>query len=72
MTMLSNAAPPASRREHWRDTLLAGLANYIDSGSITAGASALTMWAEAYHLSESFVGLIGAFSANAISAGVGA
>jgi inositol transporter-like SP family MFS transporter len=72
MTMPSNAATSASTREHWRDTLLAGLANYIDSGSIVAGASALTMWAEVYKLSATFVGVIGAFSANAISAGVGA
>jgi inositol transporter-like SP family MFS transporter len=72
MTLPSDAATSLSRREHWRDTVLAGLANYIDSGSIAAGASALAMWAEVYQLSASFVGVIGAFSANAISAGVGA
>jgi inositol transporter-like SP family MFS transporter len=72
MTTPSNAATSLSTREHWKDTLLAGLANYIDAGSIAAGASALTMWTETYRLSATFVGLIGAFSANAISAGVGA
>jgi MFS transporter, SP family, inositol transporter len=72
MTTPSDAATSLSRREHWRDTLLAGLANYIDAGSIVAGASALTMWTEVYRLSSTFVGVIGAFSANAISAGVGA
>jgi inositol transporter-like SP family MFS transporter len=51
---------------------LAGLANYIDAGSIVAGSVALALWKEAYGLSDSFLGLIGAFSANAISAGVGA
>ena len=25
--------------ENWRDTILAGLANYIDAGSIVAGRS---------------------------------
>ncbi|MEO7247137.1 MAG: MFS transporter [Novosphingobium sp.] len=55
-----------------RDTILAGLANYIDSGSIVSGAAALTLWKGAYGLSDSLLGLIGAFSANAISAGVGA
>src|SRR6185312_7794907 len=30
------------------------------------------LWVERYHLSAGFVGLIGAFSANAISAGIGA
>jgi inositol transporter-like SP family MFS transporter len=56
----------------WRDTILAGLANYIDAGSIVAGSVALALWRDIYGLSDSFIGLIGAFSANAISAGVGA
>lgn len=57
---------------NWRDTILAGLANYIDAGSIVAGSVALALWKDIYGLSDSFVGLIAAFSANAISAGVGA
>lgn len=57
---------------NWRDTILAGLANYIDAGSIVAGSVALAFWKDIYGLSDSFIGLIGAFSANAISAGVGA
>ena len=61
------------RQEHvLRDTILAGLANYIDSGSIVSGATALALWVEAYHIGPTMLGLIGAFSANAISAGVGA
>ena len=59
-------------RETWRNTILAGLANYIDAGSIVAGSAALALWKEQYQLSDTFLGLIGAFSANAISAGVGA
>lgn len=59
--------------EHrWRETILAGLANYIDAGSIVAGSVALALWQDIYGLSNGFVGLIAAFSANAISAGVGA
>lgn len=61
-----------SSGEHWRNTVLAGLANYIDSGSIVAGSVALALWKEIYGLTDSFIGLIAAFSANAISAGVGA
>lgn len=57
---------------HWRNTILAGLANYIDAGSIVAGSAALALWATEYNLSDSFIGILGAFSANAISAGVGA
>lgn len=56
----------------WRNTILAGLANYIDAGSIVAGSVALGLWKEIYGLSDGFIGLIGAFSANAISAGIGA
>lgn len=56
----------------WQNTILAGLANYIDAGSIVAGSAALALWVELFNLSPTFVGLIGAFSANAISAGIGA
>ena len=63
----------ANKADHkWRNTILAGLANYIDAGSIVAGSVALALWREAYGLSDTFIGLIGAFSANAISAGIGA
>src|SRR3954469_13755042 len=58
--------------DRWKNTILAGLANYIDAGSIVAGAAGLALWAEQFHLSSGFVGIIGAFSSNAISAGVGA
>lgn len=74
--MGANNAPAqaggADEREDWKNTILAGLANYIDAGSIVAGSAALALWATAYNLSTSFIGLLGAFSANAISAGVGA
>lgn len=60
------------QQANWRATFLAGLANYIDSGSIVAGSVALALWKDLYNLSDSFIGLIAAFSANAISAGVGA
>src|SRR3954449_12691488 len=62
----------ATTREEWRNPILAGLANYIDAGSIVAGAAGLTLWTQEFGLSSSFVGIIGAFSSNAISAGVGA
>ncbi|WP_230280906.1 MFS transporter [Croceicoccus sp. Ery15] len=59
-------------KEDWKNTILAGLANYIDAGSIVAGSAALALWVEAYGLSTDLVGLIGAFGPNAIAAGVGA
>jgi MFS transporter, SP family, inositol transporter len=59
-------------KEDWRNTILAGLANYIDAGSIVAGSVALTLWQKDYGLSNDFIGLIGAFGPNAIGAGIGA
>lgn len=59
-------------KENWRDTILAGLANYIDAGSIVSGSAALALWQEHYHLSNDLLGLIAAFGPNAIGAGVGA
>ena len=70
--MASGTPADMSRSEHWRNTILAGLANYIDAGSIVAGSVALGFWKSIYGLSDDFIGLIGAFSANAISAGIGA
>ena len=58
--------------DNWRNTILAGLANYIDAGSIVAGSAALALWQESYGLSNDFIGLIGAFGPNAIGAGIGA
>ena len=62
----------AREQDNWRTTILAGLANYIDAGSIVAGAAALALWQQEYALTNDFVGLIAAFGPNAIGAGVGA
>ena len=62
----------AADREDWKNTILAGLANYIDAGSIVAGAVALSLWKKEYGLDDSLLGLIAAFGPNAIAAGIGA
>lgn len=62
----------AREQDNWRTTILAGLANYIDAGSIVAGAAALALWQQEYALTNDLVGLIAAFGPNAIGAGVGA
>jgi MFS transporter, SP family, inositol transporter len=69
---LNDRRAAATTAEDWKNTILAGLANYIDAGSIVSGSAALALWAAAYDLSATFIGVLGAFSANAISAGVGA
>jgi MFS transporter, SP family, inositol transporter len=63
---------PTVSREQWRKTVLAAMANYIDSGSIVAGAVSLPIWTTQFGFGSSFVSLLGAFSSNAISAGIGA
>ena len=46
----------AQGKEDWKNTILAGLANYIDAGSIVAGAVALSLWQKAYEMSDSTIG----------------
>ena len=70
--MPTSSAAAEPRNEDWKNTILAGLANYIDAGSIVAGSAALALWQEAYKLNNDLIGLIAAFGPNAISAGVGA
>lgn len=62
-------APPSRQ---WRWTATAAMASFLDAGSITAGSAALTLWAAHYHLSDTSISVISAFSSNAISAGIGA
>jgi len=59
-------------REQWRKTSLAAMANYIDAGSIVAGAVSLPLWAKQFGFGDDFVSLLGAMSSNAASAGIGA
>lgn len=70
--MGTTVQPAVADKDNWRETILAGLANYIDAGSIVAGAAALALWQEEFGLSNDLIGLIAAFGPNAIGAGVGA
>lgn len=60
------------RQKNRRWTLGASLANYIDASSVVAGGAALAVWQGTFNLSNLTVGLLSAFSSNAISAGIGA
>ncbi|AVK64029.1 MFS transporter [Lactobacillus sp. CBA3606] len=53
-------------------TIAVSITNFLDSGSIVAGASGLTLWTKALGLSSFQVGLLGALSANAFGSAIGA
>lgn len=53
-------------------TWAVSLTNFLDSGSIVAGASGLTLWQKSFGLSNFEVGLLGALSANAFGSALGA
>jgi len=60
------------KRIHWEWTLIAAMGDYLDAGSIVAGAASLLAWITYFHLSTGIIGVIGAFSSNGISTAIGA
>jgi len=56
----------------WKTTIAASMANYIDAGSIVAGAAGLSLWTTYLHMGDIKLGLLSAFSSNAVSAAIGA
>ncbi|GIP08925.1 MULTISPECIES: MFS transporter [Paenibacillus] len=67
MNTLASREPSKQKK-----TIVAALANYIDAGSIVAGSAGLSLWVDYLGLNDSQIGLLGAMSANAISAAIGA
>ena len=58
--------------QQWRWTALAGMASYIDAGSIVALAAGLALWQEYLGLSNTTLGLLTALGPNAFGAALGA
>jgi inositol transporter-like SP family MFS transporter len=58
--------------QQWRWTILAGMASYLDAGSIVALGVGLALWQEYLDLSNSALGLLAAIGPNAIGAAIGA
>src|SRR5918997_1038410 len=58
--------------QQWRWTALAGMASYIDAGSIVALAAGLALWEEYLGLSSTMLGLLAALGPNAFGAAIGA
>ncbi|BCU71546.1 MFS transporter [Stygiolobus caldivivus] len=57
---------------HYRWTTLAAIGDYLDAGSIVAGAASTTFWVSYFHLSSFLLGLIASLSPNAFAAFIGA
>ena len=55
-----------------KSTITVSLTNFLDAGSIVAGASGLTLWQNYLGLTETNLGLLNAISANCFGAAVGA
>src|ERR671919_979775 len=58
--------------QQWKWTILAGMASYLDAGSIVALAAGLALWSEYLGMSSTTVGLLAALGPNAFGAAIGA
>src|SRR5829696_7480993 len=58
--------------QQWKWTVLAGMASYLDAGSIVALAAGLALWEEYLGMSSTTVGLLAALGPNAFGAAIGA
>lgn len=52
-------------------TISVAMSNYIEAGSIVAGAGGLSLWVKYLNLDDIKIGLLGAVSANAFGAIIG-
>jgi inositol transporter-like SP family MFS transporter len=62
----------AVSRQQWKWSVLAGMASYLDAGSIVALGASLALWKSYLGLGDTFVGTLAAIGPNAIGAAVGA
>ena len=60
------------RKGSLKSTITVSLTNYLDAGSIVAGASGLTLWQHYLGLTETHLGWLNALSANCFGAALGA
>lgn len=59
-------------REQWKASALAGMASYLDAGSIVALGAGLSLFQSYLNLSNNAIGLLAAIGPNAIGCAVGA
>jgi inositol transporter-like SP family MFS transporter len=59
-------------REQWKASLLAGMASYLDAGSIVALGAGLSLFQSYLDLSNNAIGLLAAIGPNAVGCAIGA
>lgn len=71
-----SAHPPVDQsivtRQQWKWSALAGMASYLDAGSIVALGAGLALFQKEFALTDGMVGALQAFGPNAIGCAVGA
>src|SRR5437868_1894495 len=64
--------PAAISAQQWKWSALAGMASYLDAGSIVALGAGLALFQKEFQLTDGAVGLLAAIGPNAIGCAVGA
>jgi inositol transporter-like SP family MFS transporter len=68
----ADAGDGAVTKQQWKWTALAGMASYLDAGSIVALGSGLSLFQDSMGLSSDAVGTLTAIGPNAVGAAIGA
>lgn len=58
--------------QHWRWSILAGMASYLDAGSIVALSAGLALFKDGFGLGDNAVGALAAIGPNALGCAIGA
>src|SRR6478609_4656158 len=68
----THSDPTVITRQQWKWSALAGMASYLDAGSIVALGAGLALFQEKFAMSDSAVGTLAAIGPNAIGCAIGA
>lgn len=68
----SDAHTPTITRQQWRWTALAGMASYLDAGSIVALGAGFALFQKEFGLTDGHIGALAALGPNAIGCAIGA
>ncbi len=74
MSSVTSLAPDAEAitRQQWKWSALAGMASYLDAGSIVALGAGLALFQKKFNLSDGALGMLAAIGPNAIGCALGA